>query len=49
MAGPLRPENRQRGADPVAGRPSRPQDARGLGIQLTSFEEWAQERMRAKT
>ncbi|MEU9883521.1 NmrA/HSCARG family protein [Streptomyces phaeochromogenes] len=30
----------------VAGQPGRPQYARDLGIPLTSFEEWAQERMR---
>ncbi|MEV4171324.1 NmrA family NAD(P)-binding protein [Nonomuraea sp. NPDC049709] len=32
----------------VAGQPGRPQYARDLGIPLTSFEEWAQEHMRAK-
>ena len=32
----------------VAGQPARPQYARSLGIPLTSFEEWAQEHMRAK-
>ncbi|MGP4017153.1 NmrA family NAD(P)-binding protein [Saccharopolyspora sp. 5N708] len=31
----------------VAGQPGRPQFARDLGIPLTSFEEWAQEHMRA--
>ncbi|WP_210583093.1 NmrA family NAD(P)-binding protein [Streptomyces sp. GESEQ-35] len=30
----------------VAGQPGRPQYARDLGIALTSFEEWTQERMR---
>ncbi|MEV0219087.1 NmrA family NAD(P)-binding protein [Streptomyces sp. NPDC050704] len=32
----------------VAGQPGRPQYARALGIPLTSFEEWAQEHLRAK-
>jgi uncharacterized protein YbjT (DUF2867 family) len=32
----------------VAGQPGRPQFARDLGIPLTSFEEWAEEHMRAK-
>ncbi|MDO0930325.1 NmrA family NAD(P)-binding protein [Streptomyces sp. DG2A-72] len=32
----------------VAGQPGRPHYARDLGIPLTSFEEWAQEHMRAK-
>ncbi|QEU97916.1 NmrA family NAD(P)-binding protein [Streptomyces kanamyceticus] len=31
----------------VAGQPGRPQFARDLGIPLTSFEDWAQERMPA--
>ncbi|MFE2747435.1 NmrA/HSCARG family protein [Streptomyces scopuliridis] len=31
----------------VAGQPARPEYARDLGIPLTSFEEWAQEHMRA--
>ncbi|MFC9872624.1 NmrA family NAD(P)-binding protein [Nocardia salmonicida] len=31
----------------VAGQPGRPQYARDLGIALTSFEEWAQQHMRA--
>lgn len=33
----------------VAGHPARPQYARDLGIPLTSFEEWAQEHMQART
>ncbi|WP_326810960.1 NmrA family NAD(P)-binding protein [Streptomyces scopuliridis] len=32
----------------VAGQPARPEYARDLGIPLTSFEEWAQEHMRAR-
>ena len=32
----------------VAGQPGCPQYSRDLGIPLTSFEEWAQEHMRAK-
>ncbi|MCI2421346.1 NmrA family NAD(P)-binding protein [Saccharopolyspora sp. K220] len=32
----------------AAGQPGRPQYARDLGIPLTNFEEWAQERMHAK-
>lgn len=33
---------------PSENSPGRPQFARDLGIPLTSFEEWAQEHMRAK-
>ncbi|PVE07857.1 NmrA family NAD(P)-binding protein [Streptomyces scopuliridis] len=32
----------------VAGQPARPEYAKDLGIPLTSFEEWAQEHMRAR-
>lgn len=32
----------------VAGQPGRPQYARDLGIPLTSFEQWAQEHLRAE-
>ncbi|MFF1695463.1 hypothetical protein ACFVXC_17790 [Streptomyces sp. NPDC058257] len=31
----------------VVGQPGRPQQARGLGAPLTSFEEWARTHMRA--
>lgn len=31
----------------VVGQPARPQFARALGIDLTSFEEWAHENLRA--